>query len=178
MASPTVYRWDDASAPQILNTGMPQIQAVFQACLIDGYGAKLPPVSGTNKWTIPFSDATSFILQQGGIAVRKCAIKLYGLSSGYCSVIAAVDWTDLNTPIGTWVGSTTSYRLPIGFIVPIIYHGSSSLQNDLLLCSLDIILPLLIHIYLIQVVIMQRIITIGCLGTTYRHYHRKMLIKY
>jgi len=116
MAAPTVYRWDDIGAPKMRRNNMPEMQAVFQACLIDGYGTKLPPVSGTNKWTIPFSDATSFILQQGGTAARKCAIKLYNLNSTsvYMRVIAAVDWTDLNTPVTQWAGGTANHRLPAG----------------------------------------------------------------
>jgi len=116
MASPTIYKWTDTSAPIVFRGSSTDIQALFQACLIDGYGTKLPPVSGTNKWTIPFSDATSFILKQGGAATRKCGLKLYSpTTSGYMSMQAAVDWTDLNTSVTPWSAGTTSDRVAIGF---------------------------------------------------------------
>jgi hypothetical protein len=52
----TIYRWDDASAPQITD-GLPsEYLEVFNKCLVDGYGAK--PSLG---WTRPFHNGTSHI---------------------------------------------------------------------------------------------------------------------
>lgn len=50
----TVYRFDDAGAPQLPSGSVPkmsEIIAILKACLIDGYGTK--PALG---WTMPFSD--------------------------------------------------------------------------------------------------------------------------
>lgn len=54
----TVYRWDDAGAPQLGATPTPnEIIAVLKACLVDGYGSKEPL-----GWTVAFEDvATSKI---------------------------------------------------------------------------------------------------------------------
>lgn len=51
----TVYRWDDAGAPQIAN-GLPsEIINVLKKCLVEGYGSK----AGLG-WTKPFEDAATF----------------------------------------------------------------------------------------------------------------------
>lgn len=51
----TVYRWDDAGAPQI-NSGLPsEIINVLKKCLVDGYGSKV----GLG-WTKPYEDTASF----------------------------------------------------------------------------------------------------------------------
>lgn len=116
MASPTVYKWTDTGAPALIRGDSTSYQALFQACLIDGYGSKTPPGTGTNKWSIPFSDSTSFILKQGGTATRKTCIKLKNFySSGIrCDVEAADDFSDLNTPVGQWAGNDANDRLPTG----------------------------------------------------------------
>ncbi len=117
MASPTVYKWTDPSAPVLDRGSSTSLQALFQACLIDGYGSKTPPATGLNQWTIPFSDASGFILKQGGTQSRKCCLKLNGFATGgyYCEMEAAVDYTDLNTPVDVWAGSTTNDRMPCGY---------------------------------------------------------------
>lgn len=52
MSVPTVYRWDDASAPQITDyRDYTQIKAFIQAVFVDGYGAK--PGLG---WTMTTND--------------------------------------------------------------------------------------------------------------------------
>ncbi len=124
MAIPTVYRWDDASAPQITRGSISELEALFTACLINGYGAKLPPISGTNKWTIPFSNATGFILQQGGTQTRKCGIKIYDINAaaGYCNVTAAVSWSDINTPTTIFAGGTAADRVGTGFGALVAYN--------------------------------------------------------
>lgn len=48
----TVYRWDDAGAPQIPNGKPSEILDVLTKCLVDGYGAKAPL-----GWTRPYYDA-------------------------------------------------------------------------------------------------------------------------
>lgn len=47
----TVYRWDDAGAPQITDTTPKTWIDIFKACLVNGYGNKAPA-----GWTIPFED--------------------------------------------------------------------------------------------------------------------------
>lgn len=48
----TVYRWDDAGAPQNVNNTPSEIIEIFRACLVSGYGAK----AGAG-WTVAFEDA-------------------------------------------------------------------------------------------------------------------------
>ena len=117
MASPTVYKWTDPGAPQINRADVADYIALFQAVLIDGYGTKTPPVSGANKWTIPFSDGTSFILKQGGTQARKTCIKIgpFNSSGYYAEMECAVDYTDLNTPVDIWAGTTTYDRVGVGY---------------------------------------------------------------
>ena len=47
----TVYRWDDASAPQITPWTQGELKKIFDACLVNGYGAK-----GALGWSKPFGD--------------------------------------------------------------------------------------------------------------------------
>lgn len=118
MAIPTVYRWDDVGAPQINRNNEAQYQALFQAILIDGYGSKLPPGSGTNKWSIPFSDADSFILKQGGSSSKKACLKFHTFSTSsnsFARMECADDYSDLNSPINKWDGFSTNDTLPLGF---------------------------------------------------------------
>lgn len=117
MASPKVYKWTDTGAPQINRGQAADYQALFQAVLIDGYGTQTPPVSGANKWTIPFSDANSFILKQGGTQSRKTCIKIgpFFSSGYYAEMECAVDYTDLNTPVDLWAGSANYDRVGVGY---------------------------------------------------------------
>jgi len=48
----TVYRWDDPGAPQIGNGRASDIINIWQKCLVEGYGTKLPL-----GWTRPYYDA-------------------------------------------------------------------------------------------------------------------------
>lgn len=121
MAAPKVYKWTDPGAPQFQYNSVPQLQAVFQAVLIDGYGSKTPPGDGMNPWSIPFSDTGSFILKQGGTQARKCCLKLYGMYSttsatygSHMKVEKADDYTDLNTPVGLWESASTYHMVQIG----------------------------------------------------------------
>lgn len=55
MAQPvTVFRWDDAGAPQLVEGKPSEIIDILTKCLVDGYGDKLPL-----GWTRPFYDATN-----------------------------------------------------------------------------------------------------------------------
>lgn len=117
MASPTVYKWTDAGAPQINRADVADYIALFQAVLIDGYGTQTPPVSGANKWTIPFSDGTSFILKQGGTQTRKTCIKIgpFNSSGYYAEMECAVDYTDINTAVDQWAGTAIYDRVGVGY---------------------------------------------------------------
>ncbi|WP_166838710.1 hypothetical protein [Rheinheimera pleomorphica] len=50
----TVYRWDDAGAPQLPNGKPSEIIDILTKCLVDGYGDKTPL-----GWTRPFYDAVN-----------------------------------------------------------------------------------------------------------------------
>lgn len=52
----TVYRWDDAGAPQLTAGIKPsELIDVLKKCLVEGYGTKQPL-----GWTIPFENAATF----------------------------------------------------------------------------------------------------------------------
>ncbi len=51
----TVYRWDDAGAPQIVGRKPSEIIDILRKCLVDGYGTKQPL-----GWTIEHEDAAAF----------------------------------------------------------------------------------------------------------------------
>jgi len=108
MAAPTVYKWTDASAPQILRGDVPSHLALFQAVLVNGYGAK--PAAG---WTIPFSDATSFVIKQGGTRTVKACLKFHTYNAaGYGSEFeTADDYTDLTTPVNQWAGGASNEKI-------------------------------------------------------------------
>ncbi len=120
MSAPTIYKWTDADAPQFHgNATISEVEAVIRGCLVDGYSAGLtrkdPP--GATPWSMPFADATGFILQQGGSQPRKCALKFYSIGTNYlyCSVHAAVSWSDINTPITEWTDGDTAHRVGLGY---------------------------------------------------------------
>tara|TARA_R110002033_G_C3890235_1_gene238784 strand:- start:982 stop:1983 length:1002 start_codon:yes stop_codon:yes gene_type:complete len=50
----TIYRWDDAGAPQLTNQTPSELIDILTKCLVDGYGAKQPL-----GWTIPFENLAS-----------------------------------------------------------------------------------------------------------------------
>ncbi|WP_350431717.1 hypothetical protein ABIS04_16195 [Shewanella sp. H8] len=50
----TVYRWDDAGAPQLTTPKPSEIINILQKCLVDGYGSKSPL-----GWTKEFEDVVS-----------------------------------------------------------------------------------------------------------------------
>lgn len=125
MAAPTVYKWTDAGAPQITRGNKSDYQALFQAVLIDGYGAKAAPGAGTNKWSIPYSDATSFVLRQGGSATKKACLKLHGFTPtvmSYARCEAANDYSDIDTPVEFWAGTNTYDIVPLGYSSTNSYH--------------------------------------------------------
>lgn len=100
MAKPIVYTWQDAGAP-VCQANMTSFIALIKACLVTGYGAK----SGAG-WTIPFEDANSFVLKQGGTNPKKHCMKMFDYlrQSNRCNVVYTVaeDYTDLITPINIW----------------------------------------------------------------------------
>jgi len=52
----TVYRWDDVGAPQLVNGTQSEFLDIFDKCLVNGYGTKLPL-----GWTTAFTSATARI---------------------------------------------------------------------------------------------------------------------
>lgn len=129
MAKPTVYMWTDPGAPQINANNVSSYQAMFQAVLIDGYGDKEPPGSGLNKWSIPFSSSSSFILKQGGTQDRKCCIKLWSAYNStstrygnWMRIEKADDYLDLNSPVGRWEASASNHQVGVGLCSSYSYH--------------------------------------------------------
>jgi len=51
----TVYRWDDAGAPQLTNGKPSEIIAILKKCLVEGYGTK----AGVG-WSVAFENAATF----------------------------------------------------------------------------------------------------------------------
>lgn len=51
----TVYRWDDAGAPQLTNGKPSEIIAILKKCLVEGYGTK----AGAG-WSVAFENAAAF----------------------------------------------------------------------------------------------------------------------
>lgn len=51
----TVYRWDDAGAPQLINKTPSEWITILKKCLVEGYGSK----AGAG-WSIDFEDAAQF----------------------------------------------------------------------------------------------------------------------
>jgi hypothetical protein len=47
----TVYRWDDAGAPQLVERRPSELITILKKCLVEGYGTKSPL-----GWTAPFED--------------------------------------------------------------------------------------------------------------------------
>ena len=56
MAAPTVYRWDDDNAPvlAINDSDNSALVEIVKACLVDGYGSKMPPGAG---YSLEFENA-------------------------------------------------------------------------------------------------------------------------
>lgn len=52
----TVFRWDDVGAPQLVNGVQSEFLNIFDKCLVNGYGSKLPL-----GWTTAFTSATARI---------------------------------------------------------------------------------------------------------------------
>jgi hypothetical protein len=80
----TVYRWDDVGAPQIVNGTQSEFLDIFDKCLVDGYGAKLPL-----GWTTAFTSATSRIYRNATVdgGVGGCVkIERIGTNANYGSV--------------------------------------------------------------------------------------------
>lgn len=127
MASPTIYSWQDANAPSYFATAQ-SFQALIRAVMVDGYTGKVGA-----GWTIPFSDASSFVLQQAAsvanpTAPKQC-IKFFNYHSSSIQRVTefqiAENYTDLNTPVSVWAGdihndfwargyatNTTTYEIP------------------------------------------------------------------
>lgn len=119
MASPTIYKWTDPSAPQIKRGNVADYQNLFQKVLVDGYGSKTAA-----GWTIPFADASGFIIKQGGTSGIKSCLKLHNFNSigYYCKMEAAEDYTDFTTPVNQFDGFEINDRLSIGYATTTSYH--------------------------------------------------------
>jgi hypothetical protein len=84
MATPvTVYRWDDAGAPPLVNGKPSELINILQKCLVDGYGTKTPL-----GWTKEFEDvASQKVVFRNNVSA--------GGSGGYCQFYSN-DGTDNN----------------------------------------------------------------------------------
>lgn len=79
----TVYRWDDAGAPQLTNGKPSEIIAILKKCLVEGYGTK----AGAG-WSVAFENAAAF-----KIAFRNSTTE----ASGGFVQFWSVDGTDANS---------------------------------------------------------------------------------
>lgn len=83
----TVFRWDDPGAPQLPSTGCSanDMKAVLKACLITGYGAKLPL-----GWLEIFDDSLGYVLQNkvadGGSGMM---VRLWPSSGSWTSALTS-----------------------------------------------------------------------------------------
>ncbi|RRV29665.1 hypothetical protein EGJ23_01635 [Pseudomonas sp. o96-267] len=98
MATPTIYKSSDASAPAITSVG---VLGVLQACLVDGYGAKAPA-----GWTLAYSGTGKAVYKNSH---GDCALRVAAVSTS-AELTAADDFTDVDTPVGAlWGGATSLY---------------------------------------------------------------------
>lgn len=79
----TVYRWDDAGAPQLTNGKPSEIIAILKKCLVEGYGTK-----AGEGWSVAFENAAAF-----KIAFRNSTTE----ASGGFVQFWSVDGTDANS---------------------------------------------------------------------------------
>ena len=107
----TVYRWDDAGAPQLVNGKPSEIIDILTKCLVDGYGSKLPL-----GWSKPFDDPVNRVAvfrnnsaegASGGY-LRVADASGSDATNGNIRITAAVSMTDVNTAFNAGYFDTTS----------------------------------------------------------------------
>ena len=117
MARPvTVYRWDDAGAPQITGRTPAEIIDVLKKCLVDGYGSKAPL-----GWTMPFEDSGNYkaVFRNSPAAGGSGGCVQCKSSNGTnnaniaVSMTPAKSFTDIDTPIQP--GFTRPFSVTTGF---------------------------------------------------------------
>ena len=104
MTAPTVYRWDDTSAPTLTGENTSLI-ALLQACLVDGYGSQ-----SAAGWTKPYDDGsgTKAVFRNSSttgsgmyLQVDNTVAANYGLCQAYESM------TDVDTGVNPFIESYT-----------------------------------------------------------------------
>lgn len=114
--TPTVYRWDDAGAPDI-STLLPSDTAkdlrifhtIIKACLVDGYGSK-----AAAGWSMPLEEITSngcrFVLKnaaESGALLYEGGSFCHATAPGYGNNMwACSSVTDMDSPINAWSHKT------------------------------------------------------------------------
>lgn len=92
----TVYRWDDAGAPQLTNGKPSELIDILNKCLVTGYGSKSPL-----GWTMPFYEpATQSVVFRNNPAV--------GGSGGYVKLYSNTAADANNTPMRLTYAQTVS----------------------------------------------------------------------
>lgn len=156
----TVYRWDDAGAPQITNRTPAEIIDVLKKCLVDGYGTKT-----ALGWTMPFEDAVNYKVvfrnstASGGSGGYVQVRSSDGSNASNRSVLLtpAKSATDIDTliqpgyirPFGlttnwtTWVliGTPVGFYLIAGVVDRVIAAYQSSRDTSVFIGDLDSVLP-------------------------------------
>lgn len=109
MTTPTIYRFDDPSAPTIAaGTGMynRRLCALLKACLVDGYGSKAPA-----GWTLQFDSIAATGKAVFRSADNEFAFQVDDSTSSTSTILTPADsFSDVNTPVNNWGGlSRTVY---------------------------------------------------------------------
>ena len=102
MGNVVLYKWDDTGAPQ-LSYAAGSALALFDACLVNGYGSK----AGAG-WTKSFTDSTNkrTVYKQGGTTGRHF-FQVYDNSEGFFSWAGYETMTDTVTGTNCFVGGNT-----------------------------------------------------------------------
>ncbi|GGP37291.1 hypothetical protein GCM10009347_01570 [Shewanella algicola] len=95
----TVYRWDDAGAPQITDRKPSEILNILRKCLVDGYGTKSPL-----GWSVVFDEPSQFktvFRNDPTLGTGSCVSvsPRNGLNNAgvMLDFVPAVDFVDINT---------------------------------------------------------------------------------
>ena len=95
MVAPTIYRWDDASAPS-LSGEVDSLISVLDDILVNGYGAL-----SAAGWTKEYSGTNKAAYKQAGGNERLFRIVDDGTTSAkYCRIVGYESMTDVDTGVG------------------------------------------------------------------------------
>lgn len=100
MAIPTLYKWDDAGAPQLTRQAQ-SLLTILRKCLVEGYGSK-----AALGWSIAFDDAVNLRTVYRN-ASGKGELRVGPLSTAtgdHVAFLAATSFADITTAIAPGLG--------------------------------------------------------------------------